>query len=134
MSSFHHIGIFVSDLDHGKSHMSNLLGTQDVSKEILDENMGVQIVFLKDQQETLYELVAPYGGNSPVHGVFARGKNILNHVAYVSDEFNKEIFRLRDKGCVPIGAPQAAKAFEGAKVIFFLTPLGFIFELIEGPL
>ena len=82
----------------------------------------------------MYELVAPYGGNSLVHGVLARGQNILNHVAYVSDEFDKEIFRLRDKGCVPIGAPQAAKAFEGAKVTFFLTPLGFIFELIEGPL
>ena len=53
MSSFHHIGIFVSDLDHGKFHMSNLLGTLDASKEILDENMGVQIVFLKDQQACL---------------------------------------------------------------------------------
>jgi len=131
---FHHIGIFVTDLEHGKSHMSNLISINHSSEEIVDENIGVKIVFVKDQQDTLYELVAPYGSKSPVKEALSKGRNLLNHIAYVSDKFDEEILRLRDQGCVPLGAPQKAKAFQGARVIFFLTPLGFIFELIEGPL
>tara|TARA_A100001011_G_scaffold360175_1_gene407256 strand:+ start:920 stop:1324 length:405 start_codon:yes stop_codon:yes gene_type:complete len=134
MNTFHHIGIFVSDLDHGKSHMSNLIDINYSSEEIVDENIGVKIVFVKDQQDTLYELVAPYGSKSPVKEALSKGRNLLNHVAYVSDKFDEEILRFRDQGCVPLGTPQKAKAFRGARVIFFLTSLGFIFELIEGPL
>ena len=32
---------------------------------------------------------------------------------------------------VPLGPPKTAKAFNGSRVIF-LTPLGFIIELIES--
>ena len=35
------------------------------------------------------------------------------------------------KALVVLGAPKKAKAFQGSRVIFFLSPLGFIIELIE---
>ena len=41
------------------------------------------------------------------------------------------VSKLRETGCVPLGTPQPALAFNGARVIFFLTPLKLIFELIE---
>ena len=101
------------------------------SNEIIDEEMGVKIVFLKDYDGIRYELVAPFGDNSPVTNVLKRKKDFLNHIAYETDDFEIEINRLRKAGLVPLGAPKKAKAFQGSRVIFFLSPLGFIVELIE---
>ncbi len=39
---------------------------------------------------------------------------------------------LRDNGCIPISDTNNAVAFNGARVIFFLTPLGFVIEIIEA--
>jgi len=131
MSKFHHIGVFVKDTDAGVAHLSSIIDVVQIGDEIFDENLKVKIVFMRDKQGVIYELVAPYGSKSPVNGVLTSGKNILNHVAYTSNQFDSEVVRLRDSGCIPLGKPKSAKAFDGARVIFFLVPLGFIFELIE---
>jgi len=131
MNKFHHIGIFVRDLEHGKSEISKFINIASISNEILDEQMGVKIIFVKDKHNVTYELVAPNGNESPVTGVLKRGKDYLNHIAYECDSFDDEINRLRSEGLIPLGNAKKAKAFDGAKVIFFLSPLGFIIELIE---
>jgi len=59
-------------------------------------------------------------------------RNLLNHVAFVSDSFNNDIIELRRSGVIPLGLPKRARAFDGRKVTFFLTKLGFILELVEG--
>ncbi len=41
------------------------------------------------------------------------------------------ILYLRKINCAPLGKPMRAVAFKGKRVIFFLTPLNFIIELIE---
>jgi methylmalonyl-CoA/ethylmalonyl-CoA epimerase len=131
MNKFHHIGIFVKDLEYGKSEISKFIDIVSVSNEIVDEQMGVKIIFVKDNHNVTYELVAPNGNEGPVTGVLKRDKDYLNHIAYECDSFDDEISRLRNEGLVPLGKAKKAKAFEGAKVIFFLSPLGFIIELIE---
>jgi methylmalonyl-CoA/ethylmalonyl-CoA epimerase len=131
VNKFHHIGIFVKDLDYGRSEMSKFIQVSQESEIIIDENLGVKILFLTDQENINYELVAPYGKNNPVDGVISREKDLLNHIAYVSDSFDEEIKVLRRNGFVPLGKPKKAKAFKDARVIFFLNPLGFIIEIIE---
>lgn len=131
MNKFHHIGIFVKDLEYGKLEISKFIEIVSASSEIVDEQMGVKIIFVKDNQGIKYELVAPFGKNSPVNGVLKRGKDYLNHIAYECGSFDDEIKRLRNEGLVPLGVAKNAKAFQGARVIFFLSPLGFIIELIE---
>lgn len=128
---FHHIGIFVKNIDFGKSELSKFIDISSVSKEVEDDEIGVRILFLKDFNNINYELVAPLGKSSPVEGVLRRGKDFLNHIAYSTNTFDEEIMRLRVKGMVPLGPAKKAKAFNGARVIFFLTTLGFIIELIE---
>ena len=132
MRAFHHIGIFVKDLDFGIEEMSKIVDVSSISDEILDEEIDVKIKFLKDTQNINYELVAPLSENSPVHGVLSRRKDYLNHIAYVVDFFDEEIKKLRRERLIPFGPPKKAKAFDGSRVIFFLSPLGFIIELIEG--
>jgi hypothetical protein len=132
--NFHHIGIFVKSLDFGYSQMSKFINIGSTSQKIEDEVIGVEIIFLKDTHNITYELVSPYGDNSPVKGVFARGKDFLNHIAYTTNQFDYEIKRLRTEGMIPLGPAKKAKAFKGARVIFFLTTLGFIIELVENKL
>jgi len=128
---FHHIGIFVKDLQFGKSEISKFVDIVSISDEVIDEDMGVRIIFVKDHSNIIYELVAPLGSNSPVNRVLSSGKDYLNHIAYLTNSFDKEVIRIRVEGMVPLGPAKKAKAFHDSRVIFFLTPLGFIIELID---
>ena len=129
MNLFHHIGIFVKNLEYGKIEISKFIEISSTSDEIIDEEIGVKIIFVKDNQGILYELVAPFV--CPVKGALSRGKDLLNHIAYKTNTFDLEIEKLRNAGFVPLGPAKKAKAFEGSRVIFFLSTLGFIIELVE---
>lgn len=47
-------------------------------------------------------------------------------------EFDADVKQFRKKGCIHLGAPQSSKAFAGKRVVFFLTPLRMVIELIEA--
>ena len=128
---FHHIGIFVKDLDFGKKEISKFVNITSISEEIKDNEIGVKIIFIRDISNINYELVAPLGDSSPVTGVLSRGKDFLNHIAYMTTAFDENIKRLRSEGMMPLGPAKKAKAFGGARVIFLLSTLGFIIELVE---
>lgn len=128
---FHHIGIFVKDLDYGIAEISKFVNIASFSDTVEDHGIGVKIQFLQDHSKIIYELVAPFGANSPVTGVLARGTNHLNHIAYTTSKFDEEMKRLRAEGMVPLGPPKNAKAFNDSRVMFFLSPLKFIIEIIE---
>lgn len=132
MPKFHHIGVFVKDIDYGIQKLSEIVSIQTVSTLFVDTNLLVNVLFVTDSSGITYELVSPNGDGNPVDGVLNSKKNILNHVAYISDDFDQDILSLRKSGCIPLAPPKKAKAFNGAQVIFFLTPLGFIYELIES--
>ena len=132
MRRFHHLGLFVNDLVFGLEELKKTLEITSVSETIADENLLVYIQFAIDSSGVRYELVAPFGDGNPVEKTLLSKKNILNHVAYLSDSFESDILELRHSGAIPLGAPKNSKAFEGRRVIFFLTSVGFIYELIEG--
>lgn len=129
---FHHIGIFVESLKKGVTEISSIIEVSEVGNPIKDELLSVQIQFVVDNDGITYEIVAPFGNNSPVTEVLSRGYGHLNHIAYTSDSFESELARLRTEGMVPLGQPRKAKAFNGSRVVFFLTKLGFIIEVIEA--
>jgi methylmalonyl-CoA/ethylmalonyl-CoA epimerase len=58
-------------------------------------------------------------------------KNVLNHVAYRTNDLDATLSRLRDEGAFPLGPPRSAIAFGGKRVVFLFTTLDFIIELIE---
>ncbi|NQV82479.1 MAG: VOC family protein [Rhodospirillales bacterium] len=132
MMIFDHIGLFVADLREGRQHLSALIPIVDFTEPADDPKLKVRVQFGTDSSGIRYELVAPFGDGNPVSAVLDAGKNILNHVAYTASDLNGEIDRLRDVGAIPLGPPAPAVAFAGARVIFLLTPLGFIIELIEA--
>lgn len=128
---FDHIGLFVPDLETGREKLSALLPITGLSEPIADATLKVKVQFCTDANGIRYELVAPNGPGNPVSGVLERGKAVLNHVAYRVSDLKGETRRLRQEGAMPLGPARPAVAFDGCLVMFFLTPLNFIIELIE---
>ena len=128
---FDHIGIFVKDIDIGRGLFSALLPIKTWSEIYHDPLLQVSVQFLYDGTGVCYELVAPFGPNNPVDGVLKSRRNILNHVAYRTADLDATLIRIRDEGSVPLGEPRKAVAFGGKRVVFLVTQLNFIIELIE---
>ena len=129
---FDHIGVFVKSLEFGRSHFESLLPVGRISDPYDEKILKVSAQFIYDLNGICYEIIAPNGEGNPVDAVLKSGKNLLNHVAYKVDDLGKSIEDFRKKGCIPLGLPKASSAFGGANVVFFLTPLGIILELIES--
>lgn len=129
---FDHIGIFVESLEQGRDNLAGLLNVNGWSQEVHDDDLKISVQFGWDESGQCYELVAPNGEHNPVDGTLARQANILNHVAYRVVDLDTATTRLRDQGAIPLGAPKPAKALDGARIVFFMTRLGVIVELIEG--
>lgn len=128
---FHHIGIFVKTIEEGDIFFKKILKIEKQSNIFEDYNIGVKVKFLYDHSNMCYEIVAPLTEKNPVDSVLNSKKNILNHIAYKSNNFEMDIEKLRSVNCIPISKVFNAKAFKDSKVIFFLTSIGYIIELIE---
>jgi len=128
---FDHIGIFVKSISFGRRRLKKILDIVSVSKEIKDKKLGVIVQFLYDKNNICYEIVAPYKKNNPVDNIIKSKKNILNHIAYKVENIKKKIKILQKENCIQISKVKPAVAFNNAKVVFFLTSIGIILELIE---
>ena len=128
---FNHIGIIVKDLNLGLDFFKSFLEINDITETIVDEVLGVNIKFFKDSSGLQYELISPLNSKSPITQALEQNKNILNHVAYTSKNFDLDMKNIRKNKSIILGAPKKAKAFKNARVVFFLTTLGMIIELIE---
>lgn len=129
--TFDHVGIFVVDIEEAKKKFASILPVREWGKVFDDGVLRIRCCFGEDDGGLRYELVAPFGSPNPVSGVLRSGRNILNHVAYCVPDLEAAARALQETGAVPMGPPQPALAFGGALVIFLLTELGFIVELIE---
>lgn len=128
---FDHVGVFVPDIEAAKKTFGSIFPVRAWSEVFDDSVLHIRCCFGNDDAGLRYELVAPFGSPNPVSGVLKSGRNILNHVAYRVPDLEAASRALQEKGAVPTGPPQPALAFGGAHVMFFLTDLGFIVELIE---
>jgi methylmalonyl-CoA/ethylmalonyl-CoA epimerase len=128
---FDHIGVFVQDIASGDAALNAIIPIARRSEIFTDPVIKVQVQFLYDESGICYELVAPFGEGNPVDGVLKTRRNILNHVAYRTPDLDATLQDLNSKGSFPINRPTPAVAFGGKRVVFLLTPLNFIIELIE---
>jgi methylmalonyl-CoA/ethylmalonyl-CoA epimerase len=126
-----HIGIVVSDLGRGLHSLQAVVGHVVMSQQIDDEGLGVSVRFAKDISGIVYELITPYGATSPISGALNTKSNLLNQLAYRTDNIERSgRWFAETRAAVPLGNPAQAKAF-GAPVQFFMSRLGFVVELIE---
>lgn len=128
---FHHIGIFVQSISKGKNYLNKIIKIKKFSKIIYDKNLKVKVLFVYDTNNICYELVSGYGRNNPVDNTLKNKINIINHIAYKTNKFEKVIKKLKANGDLQITEPKKALAFKKKKIVFFLTKLNFIIEVIE---
>lgn len=130
---FDHIGLVVGDMAEGRSFLEGMFGLDRWTEVFEDPGIGVYVQFGRTEEGPCYELIAPLGDASPVATALKRGINILNHVAYLTDDLDRDAKRLEEKGSIMAGPPKPAVAYGGARVQFWITPQRFMVELIEAP-
>ncbi|QNI38377.1 VOC family protein [Edaphobacter sp. 4G125] len=130
---FDHIGLVVSDMAEGREFLESMFGLDRWTEVFEDPGIGVYVQFGRTEEGPCYELIAPFGEASPVATALKRGVNILNHVAYLTANLDKDAKRLEGQGSIMAGPPKPAVAYEGARVQFWITPQRFMVELIEAP-
>lgn len=126
-----HIGLAVPSLAEGRDCMSRMFPLDHWSEATADPALGVEIQFGWDGSGVAFELLAPLGEASPFAAALKAGRNTLQHIAYRTPDFTEACGAFRREGSLPLGPPRPALAFGQARVMFFLTPLRFVCELIE---
>ena len=129
---FHHLGIFVKSIDKSNIIFSRDLKAQKISEVILDKDLGVKVQFFKGKNGITYELVEGFGKKNPVTNILEQNKNILNHVAYTTNQFDVQLDELNKLGYIKISNVSKSVAFNGNRIVFLISPLNFIIELIEN--
>ena len=128
---FHHIGVVADSIRTGINYFETSLPKMSTSIAIKDPELAVEVCFLEDSSGLRFEIIAPLTSESPIMNALGKRQNILNHLAYSDSDFEEKLVALRRNGHIPLGPPKPAVAFDGSRVVFLLSPLGFILELIE---
>jgi methylmalonyl-CoA/ethylmalonyl-CoA epimerase len=129
---FDHIGLVVSDMAEGREFLEAMFGLDRWTDIFEDPGIGVYVQFGRTEEGPCYELIAPFGDSSPVATALKRGINILNHVAYLTADLDRDAKRLEERGSMMAGPAKPAVAYGGARVQFWITPQRFMVELIEA--
>ena len=129
---FHHIGLVVSDISQAADLMKRDLKIKKSSKIFIDKEIDVKIQFLKLNDKSSLELIEPLSNKSPIKN-FLNKKNSSNihHLAYTCKNIEEVCKTFRNRGYGFLTKFFRSNAFNGAKVVFLLSPLNFILELIE---
>jgi methylmalonyl-CoA/ethylmalonyl-CoA epimerase len=130
---FDHIGVIAPTLEAGRAQLGAILEIPHWTEEFADPVNGVYAQFGLDTSGINYELIAPFGENSPIIKWVQTKRNILNHIAYLVQDLDKASAKISATGAVPTSAPKPAIAYGGNRIQFFVTPMRFIIELIEAP-
>lgn len=125
----HHVGYAVFDVE--KSIIKfEALGFRQTSDVIFDEIRDVNIVFLKNGNETL-ELVAPHSANSDVEGIVKRNGTAPYHVCYEVENLEASVDELKKSGWFPVKEPEVAPAIGNRRVVFLFSKHVGLIELVE---
>lgn len=126
----HHVGIAVEDLEEAKARYG-LLGLGVVAEgEVATQ--GVRVALLRGEGETLLELLAPLGPDTPVGRFLAKRGPGLHHLAFGTSRIEEELARLKGAGARLID--EVPRPGFGGHRVAFLHPgfgLGVLWELVE---
>lgn len=126
----HHVGIAVEDLEEAKARYG-LLGFGVVAEgEVAAQ--GVRVALLRGEGETLLELLAPLGPDTPVGRFLAKRGPGLHHLAFATSRIEEELARLKGVGARLID--EVPRPGFGGHRVAFLHPgfgLGVLWELVE---
>jgi methylmalonyl-CoA/ethylmalonyl-CoA epimerase len=92
LTHIEHIGIAVNDLKKSTELFTKLLGIKPYKTEIVDSE-GVETVFFQIGQ-TKIELLGSINGNSAIAKFIEKNGEGIHHIAFATDNIQKELQRL----------------------------------------
>lgn len=131
MFTFHHVGIAVRDLAKSLPSYRSLFGYELTSGPFDDPIQNVSVCFLsRGEGDTVLELVAPLGPNSPIDRTLKRGGGPY-HICYQVQEINVAIAYLTEQGAFLVSGPSPAVAFEMREIAWLMTDADLLVELVQ---
>lgn len=124
----HHIGYLVKKIEKAKK-VFEALGFLIEQDTVSDDIRKADICFLvKDGYRV--ELVSPYSEDSVVSGLLKKYKNTPYHICYETDDPEAAYRELTANGFAAIDTPTPAPALDGRNVVFLISPVIGMVELI----
>lgn len=96
LKSINHIGIAVKNLDESIETFRKIFSFDGVHREIIQEQK-VEIASFK-VGDVLIELTSPINETSPISKFLEKRGEGIHHIAFESDDVNKELERLSTEG------------------------------------
>jgi methylmalonyl-CoA/ethylmalonyl-CoA epimerase len=129
---FKHLGVAVSNIGTALDLYRDLFGYKIIKGPIDDPVHKVSVCFIgaNNSDQFIIELVAPLGQGSPVDQVLAKGITTY-HVCYEVEDMDQALKHVKEKGCMVLGQPLPAVAFQGRRIAWFYTPNRQLVELLE---
>ena len=130
--TFHHVGIAVRDLSKAIPIYKTLFAYELTSGPFDDPIQNISACFLsRGAGDTVLELVAPLGPNSPIDLTLKKGGGTY-HVCYQVPDINAAIAYLSDQGSLLVSGPVPAVAFEMREIAWLMTEADLLVELVQA--
>jgi methylmalonyl-CoA/ethylmalonyl-CoA epimerase len=129
----HHVGAAVKSITAALPTYEAVLGYRVLSGPFEDPIQRVSVCFVGSgrQGEPLIELVEPAADSSPLTSFLAKGIGAY-HVCYEVGDLEAALAHARAHGCVVLGEPAPAVAFDGRQIAWFYLPSRQLVELLEA--
>ena len=125
----HHIGYLVKKIESAMTQFKQL-GFVLLKDIVYDDIRKVNICFMDKNGYTI-ELVSPVSEESVVSNLLKKYKNCPYHICYETNDMEQSLFELTSNGFTAIDTPTPAPALEDRKVVFLLSPVIGMIELLE---
>ena len=124
----HHIGYAVKYIEKALEEFI-LIGFKKLS-EIEDVQRSIYIIFI-EKDGYVIELISPLSSDSPINKLISKNGPIPYHMCYETDEFYKDLDRLKKTGWITVEKPKNAIAINNALVAFLYSKYIGIVEIVE---
>lgn len=129
--TLHHYGFAAKDIIE-TARQYELIGFKRLNQEIiLDPIQNVRLMFLKNENGPLLELVEPVKSGSPVSNILQKAGPTLYHSCYEVRSIAQTMNDLRKKGFISIINPVPAAAFDNRLICFMYHRFIGLIELLE---
>ncbi|KAA6455582.1 methylmalonyl-CoA epimerase [Acidobacteria bacterium AB60] len=128
----HHVGVAVKKMQKAIAEYETLWGYKLVSGPFDDPIQNVSVCFLaREPGDTVIELVAPLGPNSPIDLTLKKGGGTY-HLCYQVEDINAAIAHLSEQGAFLVSGPVPAVAFNMRPIAWLLTGTNLLVELVQA--
>lgn len=126
----HHYGVATKSIVKSVKAFESL-GYSSCSEVIFDPIQGVNLLFLKNENDHLIELVEAAQADNPVSKILAKAGTSLYHICYEVENILESITVLKKQRFMVVLEPTPAIAFDNKKISFLYNPALGLIELLE---